>query len=135
MNYLDKLITIIEFHRKKQKIKDLKTIGALAVLGVAIGGAATVIFAHGCCNKMGNIVIRNVDDIDDEVNKNKSNDENKNKDNDENINKDNDENINRDEIKQTLETVEEESLGDVGVAMENALEDLEDEKESGKELN
>jgi gas vesicle protein len=113
MNYLDKLITIIEFHRKKQKIKKLKTIGALAVLGVAIGGAATVIFAHGCCNKMGNIVIRNVEDIDDDVNKNRGNDEN----------------INRDEIKETLGKAGEESLGDVGFAMENALEDLEDEND------
>lgn len=127
MNHLDKLITIIEFHRKKQKIKNLKTIGALAILGVAIGGAATVIFAHGCFNKMGNIVIRNIEDIDDDVNKNKSNDEN--------INKDNDENKNRDEIKETLGKAGEEALGDVGVAMENALEDLEDEKENGIELN
>lgn len=118
MNCLDKLIKIIEFHRKKQKINNLKTIGALAVLGVAIGGAATVIFSHGCCNKMGSFVIRNVEDIDDDVNKNRGNDEN----------------INKDEIKETLGKVGEESLGDVGVAMENALEDLEDEKENENEV-
>ena len=43
---------------------------------------------------------------------------------------DEDVNINRGEIKQTLESVGEESLGDVGIAMENAIENLEDEKEN-----
>jgi hypothetical protein len=110
MNCLDKLVKNIEFNGKKQKTSNLKKLGVLAVLGAAIGGIIALLSTQGCCEKTSSIIFRNVDDIDDDINKN------------------------RDEIKQTLEKVEAESLGDVGVAMENALDNSEDKKENDNEV-
>lgn len=103
MNHLDKLEKIIKIYQKKQKFNKLKSFTGLALLGAAIGGAAIVLYTKNCCDKTINFVIEKVEDIDEAEN--------------------------RDEIKETLKNVSEESLGDVGIAMENALDDLEEKKE------
>ena len=104
MNHLDKVVKIIKIYQKKQKLKKLQSITSLALLGVAIGGTALALYTKGCCEKTINLVVEKVDDIVDTEN--------------------------RDEIKETLKNVSEESLGDVGIAMENALDDLEEKKQN-----
>ena len=109
MNYFYELAKNIKFNSKKKKNSNIKSYVALGVLGVAVGAAATLV-TRSCYKEIENVVI------------------NKTENNDEHI--DEDSKINRNEIKQTLEHVSEDSLGDVGLAMEDALEDLEDEKEN-----
>jgi len=113
MSYLQKIQRNIKFNGKKQKIFNSKSLLALGLLGIAIGGTAVVLFTKNCYKEIKNIVIKNIE----------NNDENTN------IYEENtgeDINIIRDEIKETLERTGEESLGNVGVAIEDALEDLED---------
>ena len=100
MNYLDKLAKNINCRQRKQKINSNKSFAVLALLTVTIGGAVAAFFTHSCREEKRNITIRNVKDIDEDIN------------------------IKRDEIKQTLEKEGDESVGDVGVAMEKALDDL-----------
>jgi len=104
----------IKFNSKKKKKSNLKSYVALGVLGIAIAGTVATLFTKSCYKEIENIVINNAE----------NNVENNDEDIDENTN------INRNEIKQTLEHVSEDSLGDVGFAMEDALEDLEDKSEN-----
>jgi len=116
MSYLDDLAKNFISKQKKQKIKKIKCFATFAMLGVAIGGTI-VLFKQSCCEEIRNIVIKNAANIDESIDESI----------DENIN------IKRNEIKQTLETVSDESKGDIGVAMKNAFENLEDEKQNGNE--
>lgn len=112
MNYLDKLAKNIKFNEKKQKVGHLKNFAGLAVLGIAIAGAAVALLNKRCCNEIKNIVINNEENNEEDINKG--------------INKDRkeDKNIIRDEFIETLEHVDEKSLGDVGFAMKDTIEDL-----------
>ncbi|MBZ9687118.1 hypothetical protein G9F72_012365 [Clostridium estertheticum] len=129
MNYLDKSAKKNMFSKKKQKIVNLKSFWPLTVLGVAIGGAAIAFFTKNYCEEIKNIDINNVVDNPDYMNDNIDKDI---EENDENIEDDN--NINTDKIMETLEHVGEESLGDVGLAMEEALEELEDVNQSENKI-
>ncbi|MBU3129736.1 hypothetical protein LGL55_07365 [Clostridium tagluense] len=120
MNYLDKLAKNIEFNGKKQKVSNHKNFLALAVVGVAIGGAAVALFTKNCSRETKKNVTNNLED----------NNRNIKKDIDEDASIVEDINLNRDEIEDTLKNVGEESIGDVGIAMEHALEDDYDEKQN-----
>ena len=117
MNYLDKLVKNIKFNKKKQKAKKLSGFWVLGALGVAIGGGVAL-FTKNYYKEIKNIVINNVEDNNGDINESANDDEN----------------INKNEIKETLEKAGENSLGDVGVAMEHALEEIDDVKQSENEL-
>ena len=102
MNYLHKLVKNIKYKQRKRKIDSIKRFVVFTVLGAAIGGVVTVLLDQNCCEETKNVIIKDEKDVE--------------------------EDINRDEIKQTLEKVGDESIGNVGVAIEKALEDLGDEK-------
>lgn len=104
MNHLRKIEKIIKIYQMKKKLNKVKGFAGLALLGTAIGGAAIAIYTKNCCDKTIKFVVEKVDHMDEAEN--------------------------RDEIKETLENVSEESLGDIGIAMENALDDLEHKKEN-----
>ena len=118
MNYLRKLSKKLKYKQKKQKVNFIKDFAVLSVLGITIGRVAAMLLAKSSLDKKRNNATRNSKDID-EVSKEDSNEEI---------------NIKRDEIKQTLEEYGEEVVGDVGVAMEKALEDLEDDKQNENEV-
>ena len=103
MNYLDILANIMKFKQKKQKTGSIKNIAILSALGIAITGIAVVLVAQSCSNEIKKIVISKANDMADD-----------------------------DEIKQAIKEVDDEELGDVGLAMEDALEDLEDKPEAPK---
>jgi replicative DNA helicase len=124
MNFLDKLEKNIEFKRKNNN-KNVKNFWALAVLGVAIGGTILALFSKNYFREIKNIVINNLDDSTNDINEDVY-------ENDENIEEDN--NIIEKEIMDTLEHVDEKSLGDVGIAMENAIENLEDVNQSENKI-
>lgn len=108
MSYLDNLAKNFICKQKRKKIRKIKSFATFAILGVAIGGVV-VLFKQSCCEEIRKIVIKNAPNIDEDIN------------------------IKRDEIKQTLETVSDESKGDIGVAMKNAFENLENENQNGNE--
>jgi hypothetical protein len=66
MNYLDILAKIIKFNSKKQKKDNLKSSVVLAVAGVAIVGVAVAFFTKGCCEQIKNVVIKNLEDSDED---------------------------------------------------------------------
>lgn len=112
VNYLDKLLKNIKYKQKNQKAKVnfLKGFAVFSVLSVVIGGVTTRLLAQSRLEEKKNNIISN------------------SKDNNEDIK------LKRDEIKHTLEEFGDEVVGDVGVAMEKALEGLEDEKQSENEI-
>lgn len=122
MNYLDKLAKNIKHNGKKKKMKRLKNYWGLAVVGVVIGGTVVSLITKKCYEEIKNIVIRNAvnldEDIDEDIEDELNDDFNEGTD------------INKAEIKETLENLDEKSIGAVGVAMEDAMEDLEDIKEN-----
>lgn len=101
MNYLDRLAKNIKLRKRKQKGC---SINSFAVIGIAIGGVIAGLFVRSCYGEIKNSAISNAKDIDEDIN------------------------IKRDEIKQTLEEFGDEFIGDVGVAMEKALDNVKDEK-------
>ena len=107
MNYLDRLAKNIKLRKRKQKGC---SINSFAVIGIAIGGVIAGLFVRSCYGEIKNSAISNAKDIDEDIN------------------------IKRDEIKQTLDKALGESVGDVGTAMEEAFEDLEDEKQNDDEV-
>lgn len=107
MNHLDRLAKNIKFKKRKQKGR---FINSFVVMGIAIGGVIAGLFVRSCCDEIKNSTISNAKDIDEDIN------------------------IKRDEIKQTLDNALGESVGDVGTAMEEAFEDLEDEKQNEDEV-
>jgi len=104
MNYLERLAKNIKCKQRKCKGSSVDNFVVFAVLGVTIGGVFAGLFVRRCLDEITNIIISNAKDIDEDIN------------------------TNRDEIKETLEKAPDESVGDVGAAMEKAFEDLEDEK-------
>jgi hypothetical protein len=104
MSYLDKLSKNIKIKKRKRKGDSVNSFIVFAAIGVTIGGAIAGVFARKYIDEIKNIISNNAKDIDEDIN------------------------IKRDEIKQTLEKDDGKSVGDVGVAMEKALEDLEDEQ-------
>ena len=114
MNYLNKLSRDMKRQKSKQKLNSINRFTALAVVGVSIGGVVLGLFARNCLSEIKNIIIDNAKDSDVDENEELK--------------------VKRDEIKQTLYTAPVKSVGDVGVAMEKALEDLEDEKENENEV-
>ena len=131
MNYLDILAKNIKYNRKKKRMKMLKNYWGIAVVGVAIGGTVVVLITKKCYEEIKNLVIRNAEDPNEDIDENI--DEDIIEDIDEELNEGT--NINKDEIKETLENLDEKSIGAVGVAMENAMEDLEDIKQNENEVN
>ena len=125
MNYLNKLAKNIKVNGKKQRINHIKSYAVLAVLGVAIGGTAVALLTKGCCKEIKNIDINNLEDNEEEF------DGDFGSNTEDYLNEDTD--INRNKIKETLEKVDEQSLGDIGVAMEHAIEELDEEKKSENE--
>jgi hypothetical protein len=123
MKIIDKLLKTIENNQRKQKVNSIKGVAVLAVLGVAIGGTTIALLNKRCCSKIKQIITR------------KGNEYNEYNDIDEDIDKDifddiNEEiNIKRDEIKKTVENAaSDKHIGNVGIAMEDAVEDLEEDK-------
>ena len=110
MNYLDKLTKNIKSKQRKQKANSINNFAAFAVLGVAIGGTFAGIFARRCLDEIRSTTVSNEKNINEEVN------------------------IKRDEIKQTLKKTPDKCVGDVGAAMEKALDDLSDDKQDENEV-
>ncbi|MBU3182842.1 hypothetical protein [Clostridium psychrophilum] len=110
MNYLDKLTKNIKSKQKKQKVNSINNFAAFAVLGVAIGGTFAGIFVRKYLDEIKSIIVNN------EMNSNEDID------------------IKRDEIKQTLEKAPDKCVGDVGAAIEKALDDLSDDKQDENEV-
>jgi len=114
MNCLSKLSKNIKHNQRKQKINYIKGIAVFSVLSVAIGRSTAMLLAKSRLDKKKNNTT---------ISPEESNEENN-----ESIN------IKRNEIKHTLEEFGEEVIGDVGVAMEKALENLEDDKQNENEI-
>ena len=112
MNYLVKLAKHTKHKQRKQKKSSVNNFIVFTVVGVAIGGVYAGLFARRCLDEITNIVINNAKDIDGEI------------DIDDEID------IKRDEIKQTLKKVPDESVGDVGAAMEKAFDEMDQEKQN-----
>jgi len=106
MNYLVKLAKHTKHKQRKQKKSSVNNFIVFTVVGVAIGGVYAGLFARRCLDEITNIVINNAKDIDGEID------------------------IKRDEIKQTLKKVPDESAGDVGAAMEEAFDEIDQEKQN-----
>ena len=104
MSYLDQLSKNIKRKKRKQKGDSVNNGIVFTAIGVVIGGIIAGIVARKCMDEIKNIIINNVKNINEEIDNN------------------------RDEIKETLLKADVKSVGDVGVAMEKALEDLEEEE-------
>ncbi len=110
MNYLDKLTRNIKSKHRKQNGNSINNFAVFAVLGVAIGGAFVGVFVRRCLDEIKSVIVSNAMNIDEDTN------------------------IKRDEIKQTLEKAPGESVGDIGVAMEKAFDDLKDDKQDENQV-
>ena len=115
MNYLDKLLKNINSRQRKQRINSNKNLVGLAMLGVTIVGTVSVLLTRKFGDEIRNIIISNAKDTEYDINQ----------DVDVDIDEDIDVNI-EEEIKQTLEKQGGNSIGDVGAAMEEALDELEE---------
>ncbi|MBW9152595.1 hypothetical protein [Clostridium estertheticum] len=104
MNYLSKLSKNIKYKQKKQKVNLVKGLAVFTIISIAIGGVAKKWLDRSHLEEKKNIPTPN--------------------------NSDEDINIKRDEIKHTLEEFGDEVVGDVGVAMEKALDGLECKKDN-----
>jgi hypothetical protein len=125
MKIIDKLLKTIENNQRKQKVNSIKGVAVLAVLGVAIGGATVAILTKCCCSKIKQIIIKKGNEY------NEYNDIDEDIDNDifDDINEET--NIKRDEIKKSVETAaSDKHIGNVGIAMEDAIDDLEEENQN-----
>lgn len=111
MSYLDQLSKNIKRKRRKQKNNSADNVIIFTVIGLAVGGIIAGIVARKCMDEIENIIINNANNVNEETDNN------------------------RDEIKQTVLKTDVKSVGDVGVAMEKALEDLEDEEYKENEEN
>ena len=92
MNCFERVAKDFKREQRKRRTNSTKSILAFAVLGIVIGGAIMVLFAEKCCEEIDNIVIRN-EDIDEDII------------------------INRGEIKDIIENVDDESIGDIDMEM------------------
>ncbi|APC40446.1 hypothetical protein [Clostridium estertheticum] len=106
MNYLSKLSKNIKYKQKKQKVNLVKGLAVLSIIGITIGGVAKKLLDRSHLEEKKNIPIPTPNNSDEDIN------------------------IKRDEIKHTLEEFGDEVVGDVGVAMEKALDGLEYKKDN-----
>ncbi|MBU3218411.1 hypothetical protein LL033_22845 [Clostridium estertheticum] len=106
MNYLSKLSKNVKYKQKKQKVNLVKGFAVFTIISIAIGGVAKKWLDRSHLEEKKNIPIPTPNNSDEDIN------------------------INRDEIKHTLEEFGDEVVGDVGVAMEKALDGLEYKKDN-----
>jgi len=121
MNYLDKSAKKIKSKQRKRKGGLINKFAVIAASGVAIGGAFVGLFGRRCCDEIKKNIFSNEKNSNEDINHKNEDINNKNK----------DINIKREEIKKTLKKGLDESVGDVGVAMEKAIDDLEEVNENG----
>lgn len=127
MNYLDKLSRNISRKQRVHKINSNKKFITLTVAGVAFVGTISVLLAKKISEEIRNIIINNAKDTDEDViNKDMDGDFDVDM-MDQEVNEDTDDDI-EDEIKQTLDKQKGKPIGAVGAAMEEALDDIEDEE-------
>jgi hypothetical protein len=122
MKNIDKLVKDFKYKQKKHKRNSVKGVAVFVGLGVVIVGAGMTLLYQKCCSEIRHIVVRNAKDFDED----NAIDEDIDSDICDDINEEID--TNRDEIKQTLKNGNNKPMGDVGSALEEALEDLETEK-------
>ena len=96
MNCFERVVKDFKREQRKRKHESIRNIATFTVIGIVIGGAITMLLAEELCEKIKNMVIEN--DI----------------------------KVKRSEVKKMVENVDNESVGDLGVEMKKALEDLED---------
>ena len=107
MNYLSGFSKMNKYKQKKQQNVNLvKSFAIFSIMGILIGGVTKMFLAQNRLEEKNNITNP--------------------------VNPNEDINIKRDEIKHTLEEFGDEVVGDVGVAMEKALEGLEVKKQNEK---
>ena len=106
MNHLDMLLKSISQMQRKRKKNNTKDFLIYGVLAGVIVGVAAVLLVQSHLDEIENIFNNNADSADKDID------------------------IKRNEIKQTLEEVGSDTMGDVGVAMEKALEDVKTDKQS-----
>ncbi|MCJ7688573.1 MAG: hypothetical protein MUO60_04545 [Clostridiaceae bacterium] len=114
MSSLDKFTKNIKYKQNKHNRNSIKRVTLFAGLGIAIGGTVLGLLYQRCCSEITHIIIKNAKDFDEDINE--------------------DINIKKDEIKQTLKNKANEPMGDVGSAMEEALEDLEVEEQDENDV-
>ena len=102
MNCFQRIARDFRREQRKRKTNSMKNIVVVTAAGIVIGGAITVLITEKCCEKIKQIVIGNEKGIDKDII------------------------IKRSEIKETLKNAGDESLGDLGIEMKKALDDLED---------
>ena len=95
MNYFERVVKDFKREQRRRKPESIKNIATFTVIGVVVGGAITMVLADVICEKI------------------------------KNMGNENDIIIKRNEIKETLENAGDESIGDVGIEMKKALDDLE----------
>ena len=96
MNCFERVVKDFKREQRKRKHESIRNIATFTVIGIVIGGAITMLLAEELCEKIKNMVVEN--DI----------------------------KVKRSEVKKMVENVDNESVGDLGVEMKKALEDLED---------
>lgn len=123
MNNIDKLVKDFKYKQKKHKRNSIKGVAVLTGLGVVIAGTTMALLYQKCCSEIRHIVVNNAKDFDED----NAIDEDIDNDIYDDINEEID--TSRNEIKQTLKNGNNKPMGDVGSALEEALEDLETEKQ------
>lgn len=103
MNCFDIIEKAIKSKQRKQMLSHRNNIVMLTMLTVALGGVVAVLLTENCFEEIKKVIVKNTQGIGiDKETKKK-----------------------REEIKQTFEQADKDSIGDVGNAMGNALDDLE----------
>ncbi|MEK6264687.1 MAG: hypothetical protein N2B06_07965 [Clostridium sp.] len=123
MNNIDKLVKDFKYKQKKHKRNSVKGVAVFAGLGVVLVGAGVALLYQKCCSEIRHIIVKNEKDFDEDC----AIDEDIDSDIYDDINEEIDNS--RNEIKQTLKNGNNKPIGDVGSAMEEALEDLETDKQ------
>jgi hypothetical protein len=119
MKSLDIFVRNNNYKQKRQRNNSIKGTAVLAVVGVAIGGTVLGLLYQKCCSEIRQIVFKNVKDFNEEIDIEKDIDI----DFYDEVNEEID--TKREEIKQVLKKKINKPMGDVGNAIEEALEDLE----------
>ena len=105
MNCFDIIEKAIKSKQRKQMLSHRNNIVMLTLLTVAVGGVVAVLLTENCFEEIKKVIIKNTQGIGIGIDK-----ETKKK---------------REEIRETFEQADKETMGDVGNAMGNALDDLE----------
>ena len=109
MNYLSMFSKNNKYKQKKQNVNLVKGFAVFSIIGITIGGIAKRLLDQSKLDEQKEITIPTSNNSNEDIN------------------------IKRDEIKRTLEEYGDEVVGDVGVAMEKALEGLENKKHNEDE--